>query len=552
MWLFIPSLLMSIGLYLFVFNENPRSILPRRSVVSFLFIVNVIYIIWRLYSTVQYESSIGSLWMILFLISETILNISTLFMIVAFWRYRNRSNEASFHHKIIDYPVDIIIPTYKEGREILERTIKSAIKIDWKNVNIYICDDTSREWVRDLCAQYGVHHITRTQHQHAKAGNVNNCLLHHSQSDFIAVFDADFYIYPEFIKRTLPLLLHKNSNGLVQTPQHYGNPDPIQRNLFGENSWVDEQRFFFDVHAGVRDAWDQMFCCGTGWIARRSALNDIGLIPTESVTEDILTSYTMKQYGWNTIYLNECLANGLSAESINEYIGQRSRWALGCLQCLYSDRGPIKSKRMNIIDRLWFLDACIYWMTFLHIPLMFLAPIVYYYFGLPVIQCDPYEIAIFLLPKIALTTIGIWWLSERKVIPFISDIQKLVTSVMMIPHVLSGLFNIKGQIFRVTAKGLSRKTWSIQWFSMIPFITTITLTCLSILTNFEYGSDVIYSDNGIVSLLLSFWNIIVCLFCCFACIDKPVDKNPILEAEIQPLHGSIKESLKILFKNIAN
>src|SRR3954471_7571911 len=41
-------------------------------------------------------------------------------------------------------------------------------------------------------------------------------------------------------------LLHEPDVGLVQTPHHFFNKDPIQSNLLIGHVWPDEQRFFFD------------------------------------------------------------------------------------------------------------------------------------------------------------------------------------------------------------------------------------------------------------------------------------------------------------------
>ena len=52
---------------------------------------------------------------------------------------------------------------------------------------------------------------------------------------------------PDFLRRALACFTTP-SVGVVQTPQHFINPDPIQTNLLASGAcWPDEQRFFFDV-----------------------------------------------------------------------------------------------------------------------------------------------------------------------------------------------------------------------------------------------------------------------------------------------------------------
>ena len=64
--------------------------------------------------------------------------------------------------------------------------------------------------------------------------------------DFISILDADFVPTPHFLTRAMALF-HDDDVGIVQTPQHFINPDPIQANLAATDVWPDEQRFFFDI-----------------------------------------------------------------------------------------------------------------------------------------------------------------------------------------------------------------------------------------------------------------------------------------------------------------
>ena len=88
-----------------------------------------------------------------------------------------------------------------------------------------------------------------------------------SSREFIAILDADFVAKSQFLTRTLALMREKDV-AVVQTPQHFFNPDPIQTNLALARVWPDEQRFFFDVVMASKDAWGGAFCCGTSSVLR--------------------------------------------------------------------------------------------------------------------------------------------------------------------------------------------------------------------------------------------------------------------------------------------
>ena len=69
-------------------------------------------------------------------------------------------------------------------------------------------------------------------------------------------------------------------------------------------------------------------------VLRREALDSVGGIAHETVTEDAHTSFRMHKIGWNTAYINLIQSAGLATESIGDHIKQRVRWARGMAQIL--------------------------------------------------------------------------------------------------------------------------------------------------------------------------------------------------------------------------
>ena len=200
--------------------------------------------------------------------------------------------------------VDVFICTYNEERAILERTIIGATSMDHANYRVWVLDDGRRQWLAELAAELGANYLTRPDNKHAKAGNINHALAHVAAlpepPDFISVLDADFVPTPVFLSRALTLF-KEGDVGIVQTPQHFINPDPIQANLLASDAWPDEQRYFFDVLMPAKDAWGTAFCCGTSSVIRMAALERAGGFPTESVTEDYLLTLRLKRKGFRTV-----------------------------------------------------------------------------------------------------------------------------------------------------------------------------------------------------------------------------------------------------------
>jgi len=83
----------------------------------------------------------------------------------------------------------VFIPTFNESVELLRTTISHVKRMDYPH-ETYLLDDGNRAEMRVLAEEMGIHYLTRTEHLHAKAGNLNNALKH-TQGELIALFDAD-------------------------------------------------------------------------------------------------------------------------------------------------------------------------------------------------------------------------------------------------------------------------------------------------------------------------------------------------------------------------
>jgi cellulose synthase (UDP-forming) len=254
------------------------------------------YLWWRYTATLPPSSEpLNFAAGIIFIAIETVALLSAAISMFFLTGVRDRSGEADEHRDWVrDEPkpplIDVLICTYDEEERILERTILGATGLDYPNFRVWVLDDGKRPWLEKLCLTLKCGYITRPDNRHAKAGNINHALGKLAEMldppRFIAVLDADFVPRSSFLSRAM-CLFHDPAIGIVQTPQHYINPDPIQTNLSLAGVWPDEQRYFFDIVMPAKDAWGVAFCCGTSSITRFEALTKIGGLPTDSVTEDL-------------------------------------------------------------------------------------------------------------------------------------------------------------------------------------------------------------------------------------------------------------------------
>jgi cellulose synthase (UDP-forming) len=430
--------------------------------------------------------------------------------------------------------VDLYIATYNEELEVIERTLAGAQALDYPSVRVFVLDDGRRPWLAEACARYGAEHRTRPDNDHAKAGNINHTLSQRLKDedapDFIAVLDADFVPHANFVSRVLALF-HDPLVGLVQTPQHFFNPDPIQHNLGIAAAYPDEQRFFFDHIEPARDGWGIAVCCGTSSMVRARAVAEIGGLPTESVTEDFLLTIRLSNHGWRTVYLNEALTEGLAPEGLHEYVVQRGRWCLGMMQIIRNVYSPFGSHKLGFMQRLSLLDSLMFWTTTFPIRLISLAcPLLYWFFGIIVVEATLSDIVSYYVPYFAAVLITLNWISGGMIIPVLNDVSQLLAAWPITRAAWMGLVTKGPHKFRVTAKGGDRTRTVVQWPMLKPFAVLFGLTALGLILPLvtDFGSTHIgKAGDGIrIILFWSIYNLIVLAITMLACIERPRVDRP--------------------------
>lgn len=455
----LPSLAVA-GLMLLVLPMLPRRASWARGTVAVLVLaVSARYLWWRLTATVlPVPAGTGQwLWIWFCFVIEAAAFIEVAVFMLIMSRVRDRSPEADRHEAALRAlpvdrlpSVDVLIPTYNEGVEVLEKTIVGALGLDYPRFSVTVLDDGRRDWLREFCAAKGVRYLARDDNLHAKAGNLNHG-YRRTDADLIAIFDADFVPRRDFLWRTAGFFADSKV-GIVQTPQHFFNRDPIQLNLALGQRWPDEQRLYFDVMAPGRDAWDAAFCCGSCSIIRRAALDEIGGFPTASITEDLLTTLALLRKGYLTRYLNEPLSMGLAAESIEAYFIQRERWCHGGIQSLFVKEGSF-GPGLSLLHRLLFFPFS--WVV--QYPVRVLAmviPAVYLWTELtPLLFTSIGDIVAYQVPVFVAYFAAMSWFAPQRYLPLVNTTTAVFTAIRLLPVVASSLLRPFGKPFHVTPKG---------------------------------------------------------------------------------------------------
>ena len=300
--------------------------------------------------------------------------------------------------------VDVYIPTYNEPLDIVRATVLAAASIDWPRdrLRVWVLDDGRRSAFREFAAQAGVGYITRPDNAHAKAGNLNHA-MRITKGEFIVIFDCDHVPVRSFLQVTMGWLLRDERVALVQTPHHFYSPDPFSRNLGIAPRVPSECELFYGVIQPGIDTWNASFFCGSCAVLRRSALEDVGGIAVETVTEDAHTALKMHRRGWRTAYLDVPQAAGLSTETLAAHVGQRIRWARGMAQIFRVDN-PLFGRGLKLSQRLSYLAAMLHFFSAIPRLVFLLAPVAYLVFGRHIFNALPLAAVAYGLPHLIHST----------------------------------------------------------------------------------------------------------------------------------------------------
>ncbi|MAA73682.1 MAG: cellulose synthase catalytic subunit (UDP-forming) [Salinisphaeraceae bacterium] len=349
--------------------------------------------------------------------------------------------------------VDVFIPTYNEPLDVIRPTILAASDLDWPadKINIFVLDDGAREDCRVLAEEAGIGYIARPTSEHAKAGNINYALAR-TNADLVAIFDADHIPTRSFLQVTVGGFLKDEDLAIVQTPHHFFSPDPFERNLNIFRKVPNEGELFYGLLQDGNDFWNASFFCGSCAVMRREALEEIGGVAVETVTEDAHSSLKMHRAGWKSAYINIPQAAGLATESLSGHVGQRIRWARGMAQIFRVDN-PFLGKGLKWGQRLCYANSMLHFFYGVPRVIFLIAPLSYLFLEAHIFQAWALLIAVYVLPHLVISNVA----TSRMQGPYRHSFWAEAYETVLAWHIMRptwlALINPKLGKFNVTDKG---------------------------------------------------------------------------------------------------
>ena len=385
--------------------------------------------------------------------------------------------------------VTIQLPIYNE-KYVAKRLVDAVCAMDYpKNqMNIMVLDDSDDDTV-DLLAKtvnyyktqgFQIEHIRRGTRKGYKAGALKYA-MQITDSELVAIFDADFIPPTWFLKKAIPHFSKPNI-GLIQCRWGHVNED--------YSTITQVQALSLDFHFLIEqkaksDSHLFMNFNGTAGIWKRDCIEDAGGWHTATLVEDLDLSYRAQMKGWKCVFLPDIVVDAELPAQMNAAKRQQFRWAKGSIQCATKLLFDITVKRKISIEAK--IQAFVQLTRHIVYPLMLIQ-----FLALPILlagQVNLYVVSF--LPIITFATYlamgpgayvliirnmyGKTWKSKAKLLPALL-VYNAGMSVNNTVAVFDALFGRKNEFLRTPKYGIIKKDddWKGKAYNL-PFTQTTLL-----------------------------------------------------------------------------
>lgn len=295
-------------------------------------------------------------------------------LIALYLRHRRELSPAAPHVPEAELPVVTVQIPLRNERYVARRILAAVAAFDWPRdrLDIQALDDSDDDTTALVQAEverlqakgYQIHLLHRSHPTGHKAGALA-AGLQQARGEYIAIFDADFSPAPDFLRRTVPHLVHGPTLGFVQARWGHLN---VEYSLITRAQALALDAHFTVEHIARNRAGLLMNFNGTGGVWRRRAIEEAGGWQHDTIAEDLDLSYRAQLAGWKALYLPDVVAPAELPPLVAAFRQQQYRWAKGATQVLRKLSGAIvRSPRLRPAQKV---------MALLHLSGYFTQPLI--------------------------------------------------------------------------------------------------------------------------------------------------------------------------------
>ena len=248
--------------------------------------------------------------------------------------FRGEQRQAKAPPLSDDIQVSVVIPAYNEERVIV-RSVRRILESTHRNLQVVVVDDGSKDDTFGVLTANFANDVRITLLRIANSGKAHalNAGLARAQGDVVVALDADTIFKRDAIARLVrwfsdPEIGAVAGNAKVgnrinmitrwQALEYIGAQNLERRALAALGTLT--------VVPGAIGAW------------RRSAVEQLGGFPSDTVAEDQDLTIALQRAGYRVLFDSSAVAWTEAPTTFGGLARQRFRWAYGTLQCLWKYR----------------------------------------------------------------------------------------------------------------------------------------------------------------------------------------------------------------------
>lgn len=430
----------------------------------------------------------------------------TALIILAIYNNWNRSVPKLFKLPDgVEPVVAILIPTYGEPVEMVQKTIESVLNQNWpQEAMLIIVGDDGRNsqmqfMVENLQRNYSaaqiIYHLPPTKNSpermgKAKDGNLNSMLKFLAENypdiHYIETRDADDLVgNANFLRYTIGHLVSNPKAAYVQTiKEALVSPGDPFGNL---------QPTFYRGLMLSKHATNSVFPCGSGLVWSKRPLDKIGGFPTWNLVEDLYSGYVAMQHGFKGSYVPIVGAIGQTApEDIPNVYKQIGTWALDTVR-MFVWKNPWLVKGLTFQQRMHFTEMGLFYLSsFVQLMLFITPPICLFLGQYPLRAGNPVIFAIVLLVNTLIIDSFVLFLGHDITLKDHWRTRQLCISMMFVYMKAGSLAFFYGPhkkpVYKVTRKV---RIVGLYFREMTCHILLFFFLLISVIYNFEIHKNII-------------------------------------------------------------
>jgi cellulose synthase/poly-beta-1,6-N-acetylglucosamine synthase-like glycosyltransferase len=236
-------------------------------------------------------------------------------------------------------PVTAIVPVHQDA-SVLHRSVGSLLDGRYRNLRVRIVvepdDEASIERAQELASDDRVEVLVNTRYSGSKAGAINYA-AEETDSDYLAVFDADERVDPRFVSAAVAKLADCD----VVQGRTIPEPDGVVETVAYYESVV-----LGDLSQRVLSAiTDFTMAASRTIVMRRTAFEAVGGYDPAMLTEDYAFAFDCYEADVDVVEHFSHASTIEGAHSVRDWWGQRKRWMTGYAQVLHTTLGDCLSAR---------------------------------------------------------------------------------------------------------------------------------------------------------------------------------------------------------------